>query len=218
MAEKRGEEASPSAMNKLILKKAVTKRINQIKTKAFISEREVYDLVRSFFKKHLGIDYEFTREELMKELKKVYLTPELQSKVDNLFKEVSEVEHSSKPFQREELDRILDEFKEVVEALIGSHYRKEKSFIKKLKDSLHKLFSRKHETMLEIDESVLSENERVIVKMNMLLDNSKRWSEKDTVKSKQAYKELLGLYNSLDPGRKKAYFKPVNELFRMIKD
>jgi len=217
MAKKRGEEPSSGAMNKLILKRAVHKRIKQTLSKAFISEREIYELVRGFFKKYLGVDYEFTHEELIKELRKVYLSPEVQKKVGSLFDKISEIEHTSKAFPREDLEKILVEFRGLVDELIVSHYQKEKSFMKKFRDSVHNLFSHQHKTMLEIDESVLSEKERLIVKMNMLLDNAKRWSDNDLEKAKEAYKELLDLYNSLDDTRKEAYFKPVQELYNMIK-
>ena len=217
MAEKRGEETGSSTKNKLILKKAVTKKIKQINSKAFISDREVYELIRSFFKKHLDVDYEFTHQELMKELRRIYLTPELQQKVDALFKKISEVEHSDKTFTREELEQLLKEFNNVVDQLIVSHYQKEKSFGKKFKDWVHKIFSTKHKDMLNVDESVLSENERIIVKMNMLLDNSKRWSGKNIEKAKEAYKELMHLYESLGEERQKIYYPPIQELYQMIR-
>ncbi|KYK24935.1 hypothetical protein AYK26_06455 [Euryarchaeota archaeon SM23-78] len=217
MVEKRGEPDSVSTHNKLILQKAVDKRINHILTKAFISEREVYDLVRSFFKKFLHIDYEFTREELLSELKKVYLTVDLKKKVGNLFDSVAEIEHTSKVFPKEHLEKILLDFKKVADELTGAHYQQEKTFFKKLGHSIHKIFSRKHRKMLKIDEAVLSENERVIVKMNMLLDNSKRWLNKNMQKSKEAYHELIELYNSLDDARKDVYYQPIKELYTMIK-
>jgi len=218
MVEKRGGEASSSneGVNKLILKKAAHRRAEQIRSKAFISSREVYDLIRSFFKKHLEIDYEFTHDELMKELRKIYLSPELQAKVYGLFKKVSEIEHSSKSFSREELEQLLIEFKEIVDALIVSHYEKDKSFLRKVKDSLHKMFSREHHKMLQPDDSVLSEHERVIVKMNMLLDNAKRWIDSNPDKAKKTYKELMEIYESLDEPKKEAYFAPINELYKMI--
>ncbi|MBW2991062.1 hypothetical protein KY348_05160 [Candidatus Woesearchaeota archaeon] len=217
MAEKRGDDAGSSTSNKLILKKAVHKRIKQIESKAFVSEREIYDLIRGFFKKYLGVDYEFTHEELIKELRKVYLSREVQEKVNDLFHKISEIEHTSKAFPREHLEQILAEFKVLVDELIVSHYEKEKAFFRKIRDSLHKLFSRKHHKMLEVDESILSEHERIIVKMNMLLDNSKRLIDRNLEESKKIYQELTDLYNSLDESRKQAYFKPVQELYNMIR-
>jgi hypothetical protein len=214
--KKRGDDASSNTQNKLILKKAANKKIEHLRSKAYISEKEVYDLVRSFFKKHLTIDYEFTHEELMNELKKVYLSPDLQEKVKDLFEDVSKIEHTSKTFTREELEEILKDFEQVVDGLIVSHYQQDKSFFKKIKDSIHKFFSRKHKKILESGDEVLSEDERSVVKMNMLLDNSKRWSELDLEKAKEAYQELIDLYNSLDVKKKKAYYEPVQALYHII--
>lgn len=217
MAEqKRGEDASLNTQNKLILKKAATKKIEHLKSKAYISEKEVYDLVRSFFKKHLTIDYEFTHEELMNELKKVYLTPELQEKVRNLFEDISNIEHTSKTFTREELEKILKDFQGVVDGLIVSHYQQNKSPFKKIKDWIHKAFSKKHKKVLEAEEGVLVENERSVVKMNMLLDNAKRWVELDLEKAKDAYQELINLYETLDVKKRKAYYEPVQQLYHLI--
>ncbi|MBU1198597.1 MAG: hypothetical protein KKF46_00125 [Nanoarchaeota archaeon] len=218
MVEKRGEDASSNKINKLILKRAAHKRTDQILKKAFISEKEVYELIRSFFKKYLEVDYEFTHQEMLSELKRVYLTPELQKKVDGLFKKISAVEHDSASLERKELEKLLVDFKQIVEELIVTHYQQDSSFLKKLKDSIHKLFSREHTKLLELDNSVLSENERTIVKMNMLLDNSKRWANTDISKAKKAYKELISLYDSLDDGKKKVFFGPVNELYQIIQN
>jgi hypothetical protein len=220
MEEKRGEDAGSTNTinNKLILKKAVYKKMDHLMGKAFISEREVYDLVRSFFKKHLTIDYEFTREELMKELKKIYLSPDLQDKVQNLLSDISQIEHMSKDFTKEELAEILNDFRDVVDGLIVSHYQQERSFFKRFKDSLHKIFSSQHKKILEAEEVVLVEDERSIVKMNMLLDDAKRALDVNLEKAKELYKELINIYNALPMHKKKAYYTPVQDLYTMIKN
>ena len=214
MVEKRGE-ADASIVNKLVLKKAVDHRIATITAKAFISEREVYELVRGFFKKYLGIDYEFTSEELVYELKKVYVAPEFQERIRLLLDRISEMEHLSRAFEKEELQSVLADFKSLVDGLIGAHYEN-KGFFRKLGDSF-KGSAQDHRKMLN-EATMLNENERIIVKMNMLLDNSRRWANKDVAAAKQAYDELLHLYNALDDERKTAYFKPINELYSILRN
>ncbi len=217
MVKERGEDNSKDySINKLILKKAINKKINFILSKAFISEKEVYYLIRSFFKKFLEIDYEFTSEELNNELRKIYLTNELQEKVKLLFKKISKVEYASKPFSKDELIRLLNDFKSIIDELIIAHYKKESSIMKRLGDNIHKFFSNDHKKMLKEEEHALSENERVLIRMNMLLDNSKRWSKKDLNKAKGAYKELLLIYNSLGEEKKKVFYKPVHELYNIL--
>ena len=214
MVEKRGEQESVLA-NKLVLKRAVEHKVRIISEKAFISEREVYDLVRSFFKKYLNVDYEFTSDELMREMKKVYLPAELQQRARMIIDRVSEMEHLSRTFSKEELTHILTEFRALVEALISSHYEN-KSFVGKVRDALHG--STQDSKGLLDETTLLNENERIIVRMNMLLDNARRWADKDLAAAKKAYQDLLVLYNALDDEKKNAYFKPVNELFALLRN
>ncbi|MBN2142707.1 hypothetical protein JW711_05255 [Candidatus Woesearchaeota archaeon] len=213
MAEKRGELES-KVVNKSILKKAVAHKIRQISDKAFISEREVYDLIRGFFKKYINIDYEFTSAELMKELKKVYFPPELQERTDHVLERISEMEHVSRIFSKEELQNLLHEFKTLVDDMIITHYEK-RSFFERMRDLFHSSLSSDHKSLLQ--ERPLSENERTVVKMNILLDNSRRWSEKDPSAAKRAYQEIIQIYDGLDEEKKKIYFKPVNELYTMLR-
>jgi hypothetical protein len=212
MDKKRGEEQS-NLVNKLVLKRAVEHKIKIISEKAFISEREVYDLIRGFFKKFINIDYEFTAEELIHELKKIYIPQENQEMVKTIMQSVSEMEHVSKAFSKEELTLLLANFKKLVEALIISHYEKHGLF-GRFRDSLQG--STINSKKVLDDSSLLNENERIIVKMNVLLDNSRRWAEKDSASAKKAYQELLALYNSLDDEKKEAYFKPMHELYSIL--
>ncbi|MFH0869852.1 MAG: hypothetical protein V1866_02240 [archaeon] len=215
MVEKRGEVES-SIENKLVLKKAVDTKIKHVNAKAFISEREVYDLVRGFFKRYLDIDYEFTCDELIKELRRVYLSADIQARVKILLDRISEIEHLSREFSKQELQQMLADFKELVDMMIVSHYEKH-SFLKRLGDWLAKPFSHQHKEVFD-DSALLSENERLVVKMNMLLDNAKRISDLDISKAKEIYKELIQVYDSLDPDRKQRYYKPVNELYSLLKN
>ena len=214
MAEKRGGEEA-KVVNKLVLKRAVEHKIKVISEKAFISEREVYELIRSFFKKYINVDYEFTSEELFKELKKIYLPAELQEGITNLFAKVSEMEHLSRPFSKEELITVLTEFKAVVDGLIGSHYE-QKGVIGKLSDAFHSS-GKDHKKVLD-EATLLNESERIIVKMNVLLDNSRRWASRDIGAAKKAYQELLTLYNTLDEEKKASYFKPIEDLYAILKN
>jgi hypothetical protein len=215
MVEKRGEKES-NVVNKFILKKAVEHKIKMISEKAFVSEREVYDLVRGFFKKYINIDYEFTADELMKELKKIYIPLELQERVAIILTKVSEMEHLSRPFTKEELILLLQDFQSLVNDLITTHYEK-KSFFHKLGDGVNGSVSGKHKELLD-DTAPLSENEHSIVKMNILLDNARRWADKDLESAKKAYQDLLVIYNTLEDDKKKSYYQPINELFAILRN
>jgi hypothetical protein len=217
MDKKRGEESS--SVNRLMLKRAANKKIDSMLSKSYITEKEVYEAIRSFFKKHLEVDYEFTHTELMDELKKIYLSEDLKKRVHSLFERISEFEHNSREFKKEELEEILQEFKTVVDEMIVVHYDKHENFFTKIMHFIHHIFSRKHETMLDdINEEEFFASQRHVVKMNMLLDNAKRMAEKNNLEeAKKFYKELNEIYTSLDENKKQAYYKPVSELFQIIK-
>ena len=213
MTEKRGELDS-SLANKLVLKKAVEHKIRQVSEKAFVSEKEVYDLIRGFFKKYISIDYEFTSEELMREMRKIYLPGDLPQRVKALLDKIAEIEHLTRTFSKEELLKILEDFRGIVDAMITTHYEN-KSIFTKVMDALH-LTSVKN--VMPDDVKLLNENERMVVKMNMLLDNGRRYADKDVAAAKSSYEELMVLYNNLDPERKVAYFRPVSELYALLKN
>jgi len=212
MAEKRGGE-----VNRLILKKAVSKRVDQIKKRSFISEKEVYDVIRSFFKKFLQIEYEFTKNELIRELKKIYITKELQERIENLYSNISEVEHISRAFSRDELIKVLDEFRVVVEALIIAHYQQERNFLQNIGDHIHRAFSKEHNSVLQNESEALGEDQQTAIRMNMLLDDIKRWSDTDLKKCKVAYQELMKLYGTLSEEKKSAFYGPIQELYNIIR-
>jgi len=214
MVEKRGDPDS-GVVNKLVLKRAVEHKIRLIAQKAFISEREAYDLIRGFFKKFINIDYEFTSEELTAELRKVYLPAELHASINSILSRVSEMEHLSRSFSKDELVQLLADFQVLVDALISSHYEKH-GLLGRAKDTVHST-GKDHKNVLD-ESTLLNENERVVVKMNILLDNGRRWANKDIEAAKRAYQELLVIYDSLDDEKKAAYFRPVNELFALLKN
>ncbi len=212
MVEKRGEKES-ELVNKLILRNAVSHQVKVLSSKAFITEREVYDLVRGFFKKYINIDYEFTSDELIHELKKIYLPLQLQDQLSKILSQISEIEHLTRSFSRQELVSLLASFESLVVALIANHYEKQ-TLTTKLKHLFHKSVSTEHKDLFEKGAVT---DESSIVKMNILLDNARRWSKNDMDSAKKAYKELMELYNTLDDDKKKAYFGPVNELYGILK-
>jgi hypothetical protein len=215
MEVKRGE-AVQGTPNKMVLKKAVSHKVKQLSEKAVITDREVYDLIRGFFKKYISIDYEFTSEELIKEMRKVYLPGDLHKRVSLLLSAVSEMEHLSREFSKIELLHILQEFNSIVNDMITTHYE-DKGFLKKIADWLHLGVSKEPESALDPNR-LLSENERIVVKMNMLLDNGRRFADKNPELAKKCYHELRQMYESLDHEKKKAYYMAVSELYAMLKN
>ncbi|MBR9703559.1 hypothetical protein GOV10_05955, partial [Candidatus Woesearchaeota archaeon] len=73
MAE--GQEVSEKSRGVRLgtLKQEVLRRASFFEHKAVIDYREVYHLIRRFFKEYLERDYEFTISELREEVKRTYI-------------------------------------------------------------------------------------------------------------------------------------------------
>ena len=185
--------------NKFLLKQNTYRDIKQILNLTNIPEKETYNLIRNFFKLYLDLDYEFTNEELKKELKKVYFSHELKEDTSLLFDSLSKIEYFSEPLSQPKLRKLLLNFKKVIDEIVTVHYKKESSFVKKFQDSLqgflhhhlinqvkiNKKFSKKYNVSIKsnnnkIDKEIPS-NERSIDKHITSQDNintNKSYSEK----------------------------------------
>ncbi|MBU1976120.1 MAG: hypothetical protein KKG59_06990 [Nanoarchaeota archaeon] len=117
MVEKRGE-------NRLLLKEIFLKRTNYLLSKQILKEKEVYNIVRDFFKEYYNVDYEFTQNELMDELKKIYFEPETRKKVEQLLEKAFKIQYSDKPLEIEELKSILKQFSKLLDTIIKKPARK----------------------------------------------------------------------------------------------
>ena len=59
--------------SKIVLRKNTMRDINYLLSKNWFTEQDVYSLVKSFLKGYLNINYEFTKDELLEEMKNVYV-------------------------------------------------------------------------------------------------------------------------------------------------
>jgi hypothetical protein len=230
MKNKRGEKDITSNSNKLILKQNTQQKVNQFLSESEIDEKEVYLLIRDFFKKYLNLDYEFTNEELKKELRSVYWSDDLKQKTQNLFTILSKMEYFSKPLSNQQLNQLLLDFKEIIDDIVIVHYKKEATFLKKIKDALHKFvsFPKKPIQINQIPEKItpeLAERPKSIIqeptiseKVQNLLDDIELLKEKDFKSAKIKYSKLLQLYNTMDDNQKKEHFKSIQQAYKKLKN
>lgn len=143
MKTKRGEPLNSSSMNKVLLKQSYIKKLNIILTEESIIEKETYNLIRNFFKEYLNLDYEFTNEEMKKELKQVYFSMNLKERISTLFDTLSKIEYLSQPLSQSQLKNLLINFKSIIDDLVVVHYQEELSFIKKMQHSLQTFLTNK---------------------------------------------------------------------------
>lgn len=127
MKERGGEKE----VNHTLLKETILKNVAYLDSKSYLQEKEVYDLVKTFFKEYLGLNYEFTHEELEIELQNIFYDKKLEDEVLSFLRETAKIEYSDDELLAEDLKKLLKQFSKIVEMLIKAK-KKEQSFISKI--------------------------------------------------------------------------------------
>ena len=104
---------------KRLLKQDHHQKINYALAKAFLDDDDVYRLVKDFFAAYLNLDYEFTHEELIKELNKQFIDEALKKQIMQFLANLSVLQFNSEtsPTQQQ-LRNMIEEFKTIINKLI----------------------------------------------------------------------------------------------------
>lgn len=190
------------------LKKNIIRRIDFLEHKAVIDYKDVYHLIRNFFREYLEKHYEFTFKELQVELKKVFIPSHVKQDVFGLLSMLEHMEYTTKSFEKKELVKILEEFKKIVEALVKAQ-NKETGFIAKLKRFI---FKEEEEVIILSELPVMENDEPYHVQLNILLEKTYRFLNTGKVsKAQKQYKEVLKFYDD-SPKKIKEEFFPIIDL------
>jgi len=77
-------------------------------------------IIRQHFKASYNIDYEFTYEELLHELKKRDVDPALQKIVGSFFKRIPQIEFGGTTLDKQELQSLIEEMHSIVSLTAGT--------------------------------------------------------------------------------------------------
>ncbi len=126
---------------KKLLKKSHHQKIDYALAKAFVNDSDVYKLVKDFFAEYLNLDYEFTHEELNRELSKMFIEENLKKNISMFLSKLSYMQFNSvnRPSQ-DQLREMIKQFKEIISSLIVFEESKKKGFLGKIAEffSSHK--------------------------------------------------------------------------------
>jgi hypothetical protein len=160
---------------KLSLHKQIHHKILHAKTRARITDRDVYLLSKDFFTQLLDLDYEFTHEELIDELKKTYMEKKDLKQAIAFITQMGKMEFTSNEFSHEELKEMLNELHEILNHLV--HDEEEIGWFEKIKTKFHKKHEEKAEKIEEIKEEIEIIPEKIETE-----EESTEATEKDTIK------------------------------------
>lgn len=196
-----------------ILKQEVLRKASFFEHKAVIDYRDVYHLIRRFFKEYLERDYEFTISELREEVKRTYIPVSVRDDVFSLLDTIDKMEYETVKYPREELAMILGKFCKVVEELVKTHKRRH-GFWSKVRAFLLK---EEDEPIVLAELPVIETDDEPHIHMNILLEKVYIFlAEKKINKAKKQYGQLLEYYNQVSEDLKQEYFPVVDETYNKL--
>ncbi len=191
---------------------------------------QFFHLVRLFFAELFKIKYEFTFEELSKELEKKRIDKNLKEKILFFLKKLSVVEYSDETLSEQELKKLLGDFLKLFEKLTFNEEEVKKTklckilrFFKSKKILTPKETRRKKQNVLlaliqyispkfkiNIEKNRLEQIHNMLIKAFDLLDNNNIQS------SRKLYVKIKEKYNHLNIENKKEIYDDVLFLYKEI--
>lgn len=218
----RGEGNSKAKMSeekkeptKAEIARASVKKAKYLSTKAFINQLEVYRLIKEFFTAYVEKKAEFTYGELIDELHKVYISPNLRTKVYNLMNDLERVEYDDATYSQEELKEMLYGFEKMVKMLIIEH----KQRIPLLTRFANWLF-RKNQNLQQdyfSELPMIENNDNNNVGFRVIIEDIYlALEEGNKKKAAKYYKKASSLYNHLAEERQQIYYHLLKEAYEKI--
>ena len=211
------------------LKRDVLRDIKYLSSKGMISGTEVYNIVKSFLKKFLNLNYEFTKDELFVELKNIYLPYNVKADFFKFIENIFVFEYSKINYSEHELRSFLDEFKGYLDYLLVSKAATDKRVgevvAKRWKNKVFSRFFGKK----DVGESKDNKESKEIVKVNPILAKHTDINSlveqiyhslynSDVASAKYLYMQVIELYQKLPKNEQIAYYELINSTFLSIKD
>ncbi|MAG39233.1 hypothetical protein CMO90_04065 [Candidatus Woesearchaeota archaeon] len=217
---------------KTVFRKDVLKEVDYLLSKSWITEEEVYNMVKKFLKNYLKLDYEFTKEELFQELKGIYLPYTVRADffkfIDNIFL----FEYSTVKYSDEELRSLLGQFRGYIDYLLKPSIVEKstagiillKRFKRKIINYLESVSKQKQKTIIVEKEEVEKQptelqisDSRVdmsslIEKIYFSIDN------KDFESAKLLYKKAMNKYHFLTADEKISYYEKLLSVYNNLEE
>jgi len=151
-------------------------------------------IVREYFKDILNLQYEFTYDELLKEIKKKGLNPEIESLLVDFFNRATKIEFAGHKLRRRELQSLINEAKEIV------HLTSKEEEDKKLK-------------LIQIPKEIKDVDKVFIAITNI----EKLLSRNDIKRAMKLYLKTLDAYNDLKEKDKDIIYPVLKRLYKELK-
>jgi len=183
--------------------------------KPYVEQAEVYTLAKAFFKAYLRKEYEFTAQELQREVHKVYLSTVVRERVEAIIEKLGLLEYTDMRYSQTEVKLLLQELDALVKMLVTEH-RRQLPPLTRFANWLFRKRQRPPETVISEYPSV-EPNDPVTLEMNTLLEEIYALLERNKAqKAAKVYRRLLAKYHSLGSTGQQQFYHKVNEAFDAI--
>lgn len=190
--------------------RSLRKKIKKLNAEKAFDELVV--LIRHFFSDYLGIDYEFTFDELEKEFKSK------NKEVVFFSKNLSDMSYNAEDISKKNVVKLLDEFEDVAEKII---LKEDTEIGKEKKKEVTKPEEKKSETreMKKIEEVKKREYVEEDKKGRVigLIREGRRYIKRDINKANDIYEEVYVLYHQLSKNNKKEIKKKITDFYNAIR-
>ncbi len=208
----RGEASEPLKLDAIV--RETRRRIDFLRRKPVIDQRDVYRLFKRFFQRFLKKEYEFTIDELRHEVHCIYLQHAVRERIDDLLERLSVMEYSDLVYSREELRAFLDDFEQVILSLAAGSERRD-SFVRRL---LRWLLPPRPERPVIREFPAPEANDPLLIEFRTLAEEVYAALDRGRVRAAaRRYHKLIEKYNALGPSAQHALYHLVHEAYEAIK-
>ena len=119
-------EKKEATLSKREILSYTLKKIDYQLSRNVVADKELYDIYKYFFSNYYNLEYEFSADELSKELDKLYIEQNVRQYYDYIISRISIIEFKDDSLTEEEIREILGILREVVVYLTNNSSPTEK--------------------------------------------------------------------------------------------
>ena len=192
------------------LRRDTERKIDFLQRKSVIEYRDVYSVIKEFFKEFLERRYEFTINELRAELKKVYISNVTRQMISSVLERLEASEYATVHFTKEDLRKLLDDFKQIVDQLVRVH-SSSKSLFERIRAFL---FKEPDAQTIIAELPVIEVADAYHVRIYTLIEKCYIALDAHNLhRAKAAYEALLSEYDLLDEDLKEQYYEIIQQTY-----
>jgi|GEM_PF-2305456 len=211
----RGEQALKSEKLLADVARDTRRKVSFLLRKPFVDQAEVYTIAKEFFRAYLKKEYEFTAEELKRELHKVYLSTVVREKVEALVEKLSLMEYTDTQYSQTEVKYLLEDLETIVKMLVSEHKR-QLPFLTRVANWLFRKQPTQRTTYIS-EYPVIEQNDPATIELNILLEEVYAALEKNSPhKAAKIYKTLLKKYDGYGTTIRQEFYHKVHEAYEAI--